>query len=388
MRKVWQSFFAVVITVCLVTTNLSVANAMLSEAASLAISAAGGILQEDDKKLEAAIIKGLANESEKQKLKKHIEDTRPMIREKSKFFNDVISPAFVWCMDVMPSVGNMLMGTVTSAYIMHYESKLEDKADSDVIKKFVELREHNIDAGQGIFEVLMDSMDPQYDKDTSKVTLITDATLILAKGKQNYDRYKSSAAAIATVLEAAGIAMQPEDIGDICTNKYKNATQNNNVTQNKTDNNINTQPTTENKGTSKNVSNVSNLSNASVGNVRLDDSMKTVNNKLGNPKKQSDRESGKVRCEYATMDVAYLNDKVVGIAVDDKSISTPKGIHAGSKLQDILDAYGSDYMLSTYDDLDLYEYKYTDDNGKVYYLRFAVKQGSGLVNYISVRYVD
>ncbi len=385
MPKLCQNLLAVLLTVCLVVTNVSVANAMLSEAASLAITAAGGMLQEDDKKLETEIIKGLADESEKQKLKEYVESTRPIIREKSKFFNDVISPAFVWCMKKMPSVGNVLMGTVISAYIMHYESNLEDEANSKVLKNFAELREHNIDAGQGIFETFMDALDPKYDNDTSNVTLITDATLIAAKGKQNYDRYKSSAAAIATVLETAGIVMQSEDIGDICTNQNKTTIQNNSVKSNNIDNSINEKPMTENKEVNKDVSHVS---DASISDISLNDSIKTVNSKLGNPKKQSQRESGKVRCEYATMDIAYLNDKVIGIAVDDQNISTPKGIHAGSKLQDVLNEYGTDYMLSAYDDMDLYEYMYTDDNGKTYCLRFAVKQSNDFVDYISIRYID
>ena len=360
--------------------NVSTADAMLSEAASLAISTAGGMLQEDDKKLEQEIINGMSDDEQKQKLKKHIEKTRPIIKDKSKFFNDVISPAFMWVMQISPSFGNIIMGTVTSAYVMHYKSNLEDDADSEVLRKFEELRGHNIDAGQWIFETFMDVMD-HYGNDTSGAVLITDGALLAAKGKQNYDRFTSSAAAIASVLEAAGIAMQPEDIGDICGNHFKENKQNKENKKNEQNsNNKNV-----NAGSSEKVNQ---MSNAQVGNIRLDEPMTSVNNKLGEPRKKTNKEDGKVDCEYAAMDVSYINNKAIGIAVDDKTISTPQDIHAGSFLQDVISKYGTDYMLSHYDDLDLYEYAYTDDNSRKYYLRFAVKQDSGVVKYISIRYVD
>jgi hypothetical protein len=88
------------------------------------------------------------------------------------------------------------------------------------------------------------------------------------------------------------------------------------------------------------------------------------------------------------MDVDYDYGAVICMAGDDASVSTPKGIHAGSSLQEVLNTYGSDYMLSSYDDLDLYEYKFRDDNQRQCLLRFAVRQGTGNVKYISVRYVN
>ena len=390
----------------LVLINLSTANAMLSEAASLAITAAGGMLQEDDKKLEQDIIKGLSDDAQKQQLKVYVENTRPIIRKKSEFFNSVISPAFLWCMNTMPSVGNFLMGTVTSAYIMHYENQLEKNTDSDVLKKFIELREHNIDAGQGMFETLMDANDPQYDKNTSNTTLITDGTLIAAKGMQNYNRYKSSAAAIAAVLEAANIPMQPEDVGDICINQYVNSTNNKSVqlppsedatksskpkTSSQDNNKTESPPITQSAPSSTNNDAVSlprPTSNATLGNVNLGDSPAEAERSLGNPTKKTVKEEGKLRYEYPLMDVAYDYGAVVGMAADDASVSTPKGIHASSSLQEVLNKYGSDYMLSTYDNLDLYEYKFTDENKRPYLLRFAIRQDTGNVKYISIRYVD
>lgn len=126
-------------------------------------------------------------------------------------------------------------------------------------------------------------------------------------------------------------------------------------------------------------------SNAMLGNVKLGDSPAEAERSLGNPTKKTVKEEGKLRYEYPLMDVAYDYGAVIGMAADDASVSTPKGIHAGSSVQEVLNTYGSDYMLSTYDNLDLYEYKFTDDNQRPYLLRFAVKQGTGNVKYISIR---
>ncbi|MBO6202298.1 MAG: hypothetical protein J6O13_02085 [Selenomonas sp.] len=129
-------------------------------------------------------------------------------------------------------------------------------------------------------------------------------------------------------------------------------------------------------------------SDALLGNVKLGYSLAEAESSLGSPSKKTVKEKGKLRYEYPLMDVAYDYGAVVGMATDDASVTTPKGIHAGSSLQEVMNKYGSDYMLSTYDNLDLYEYEFTDDNQKTYLLRFAVRQGTGNVKYISIRYVD
>ena len=129
-------------------------------------------------------------------------------------------------------------------------------------------------------------------------------------------------------------------------------------------------------------------SNAMLGNVKLGDSLALAEKTLGEPTKKTEKEAGKLRYVYPLMDVAYDFGEVTGMAADDASVTTPMGLHAGSSLQEVLNVYGAGYMLSTYGDLDLYEYKYKDENQRAYLLRFAVKQNSGVVNYISIRYVD
>lgn len=130
------------------------------------------------------------------------------------------------------------------------------------------------------------------------------------------------------------------------------------------------------------------MTNARLGNVTLGDTLADTERKLGEATKKEVRETNKLRYAYPAMDVAYDYGKVVGMAADDSNVATPKGIHTGSSLQDVFNSYGSNYMLSTYNDLDLYEYKFEDENGSPYILRFAVKQGTDRVNYISIRYAD
>ena len=130
------------------------------------------------------------------------------------------------------------------------------------------------------------------------------------------------------------------------------------------------------------------LGNSSLGSVTLGDSIEATNSKLGEATKKTVKEANKLRYEYPTMDVAYDYGRVVGIAADDKNIKTSKGIHAGSSLQDVFNNYGKNYILSNYENLELYEYTYKDDTNRDYILRFAVKQGSGVVKYISIRYAD
>lgn len=217
MRKKIVALFT---SMCILSANCTPANAMLSEAASIAINAVDGMLQEDDKKLESDILNIISNENEKEKLKTYIEKTRPLIKEKASFFNSTISPVFVWITYQSPALGNMLISTVLSAYIWKYKNELEDDNDTEAIKKFAELREHNIDAGQGIFEKHIELFVAPVDKDKSDLGLITDAGLMAMNAKQFYDRYESSAAAIAIVLEAVGVPMEQCDLADICSTKF------------------------------------------------------------------------------------------------------------------------------------------------------------------------
>ena len=371
------------VAICMVITYIPTANALVSETADLLINVADGALQTDDQKLVDEILTKLSDDKEKQKLKDYIEKTRPIILDKSQIFHKVLSPAFAWISKKSPTVGNLLAQGVLNAYIIHFESTLED-TDSEVLKKFAELREHNIDAGKDIFVLFVECFIVPKDKEDNNMIIAFEAGTQYENYSILINKYNSSAAAIAEVLEAAGIEMRPEDVGDICSNDYKDA-KNNKTTKNSNDKVTGTKNNSASGSVQKN--NSSN-DNASLGKVKLGDSIEATDRKLGEATKKTTKEANKLRYEYSTMDVAFDFGKVIGIAADDKSVKTSKGLHAGSSLQEVLDTYGKDYILSNYDNLDLYEYKYKDEKGKDYILRFAVQQGSAIVKYISIRYAD
>ena len=220
MQKI---FIGAAMCLCILFSNVQPAHAVISETADLAIGAAAGLLQTDDKQLEQEIIAELQNPAEIEKLKIYIEKTRPLIQEKTKSFNDTWL-SVLYFLDQIPLIGGATVSATLNGYIWKYEHDLKDFADSSTLKKFAELREHNIDAGQGLFEIGFDMMTKTYDKDTGTAVVATDLALFAAKGKQQTNRYQSSAAAIATILEFAGIAMQPEDVGDICSRSSKTST--------------------------------------------------------------------------------------------------------------------------------------------------------------------
>ena len=109
-----------------------------------------------------------------------------------------------------------------------------------------------------------------------------------------------------------------------------------------------------------------------VGGIKLGDSLSDVSHTLGDPIKKTDKGGNQLSYEYQSMDVAYDSGSVIGLATDAKNVSTPRGIHAGSSLNEVLVKYGQNYILSAYDNLDLYEYKLQDENNRPYMLRFAV----------------
>lgn len=373
--------FFICLSLCIgiLFANVSTTHAVISETADLAISAAQGLMQTDDTKLEEEIIKGLQNPAEVENLRNYVEKTRPIIQDKTKFFNGTLTTALVFTSKI-PLVGGAAKSAILNAYVMKYESDLEKYADSDVTKKFAELREHNIDAGQGLFELFFDMMFQEYDKDASKVVVATDFTLLMAKGKQQSDRYKSSAAAIATVLERAGIAMQPEDVGDICSRSSKNSspTNSNQPTQTQTP-----APSAPQKTSSTKASN-----EISIGGVSLGDSINSVSGKFGQPSKNDTAPTGFARLSYGSaFAVDYNHDKAACLISYSPNYSTSRGIHVGSTMQDFIAAYGDDYSIYRNGGLEMYEYRSRFD-GKDIITRFAVKEGQSSVHYISIRYAD
>ena len=124
----------------------------------------------------------------------------------------------------------------------------------------------------------------------------------------------------------------------------------------------------------------------SLGSVSLGDPETSLDS-LGKPDKRTVRDDGRVDYEYADIEVHCKEGKVHTLVSNSAMVSTPKGIHEQSSLQEVLSAYGQDYIKSQYEKLDLYEYKMSDEIGRPCMLRFAINQSNQRVKYISIRHL-
>ncbi|MCR5438582.1 MAG: hypothetical protein K6F01_03995 [Selenomonas sp.] len=97
------------------------------------------------------------------------------------------------------------------------------------------------------------------------------------------------------------------------------------------------------------------------------------------------QKDGMVFYQYPTVEVGTSGDIVTSLVSETDSAVTKRGLHQGSSLSEVKNTYGTDYMKSEYGGKDLYEYRYTDLQGQMGILRFAVVQGTDTVNYISIR---
>ena len=99
-------------------------------------------------------------------------------------------------------------------------------------------------------------------------------------------------------------------------------------------------------------------------------------------KKDPKQEGSMLRHYYADMQIVEENGKITALVSETDKVSTKRGIHQGSTLDEVQKAYGTD-TFSQSDDGDgrtLYEYKFTGQDDRVGLLRFAVKDGSQLAS--------
>ncbi len=91
---------------------------------------------------------------------------------------------------------------------------------------------------------------------------------------------------------------------------------------------------------------------------------------------------------YPGIKVASEGNRIDFIQSSDMRVVTSRHISPGDRIEDVLDIYGDNPMKSTYDNLDLYEYKTKDQAGRAGILRFAVDKKNKWIDYISVRIAD
>ena len=102
--------------------------------------------------------------------------------------------------------------------------------------------------------------------------------------------------------------------------------------------------------------------------------------------------------KFPSIEITVKNSSADMIVSIVPGVHTPRGITSSGKLtggiidvrastlSNVIDAYGSEYKKSQYEDLDLYEYTITSRQGQPCILRFAVGQDDKKVHYISIRH--
>lgn len=108
---------------------------------------------------------------------------------------------------------------------------------------------------------------------------------------------------------------------------------------------------------------------------------------LGDPKNKVQVQDG-LSYDYGDIEIIVNSkDMVANIITDNKKISTRRWVHPGTAIRIVKERYGENFILSSFGEYDLYEYPY-DEFGYKYILRFAVKQGTETVSYISWRILE
>jgi|GEM_PF-6950909 len=131
----------------------------------------------------------------------------------------------------------------------------------------------------------------------------------------------------------------------------------------------------------------SNESELSLGGIAIDMSKDEVYHLLGKETEITNPDKNQhYHYQYKDMEVVITNGVVTGFVSKTDNGVTKRGIHQGSSLQDVLNAYGDSSMKFQYDRWMLYEYKFTSSKGKECLLRFAI--AGNKVDYISARLLN
>lgn len=123
----------------------------------------------------------------------------------------------------------------------------------------------------------------------------------------------------------------------------------------------------------------------SLKDIKLGDSINSVVQKLGEPKSKKQKQDG-LSNDYGDIEVIINpQNTVINILTDQNAVSTRRGIHPGSSLDDVKQAYGTSYNKIDLGDLELYEYSFAPKSQNSHILRFAVNKSSNTVGYIGCR---
>lgn len=125
----------------------------------------------------------------------------------------------------------------------------------------------------------------------------------------------------------------------------------------------------------------------SLGALSIGDNESKVYQVLGQPN-TTRTENGEQRLKYGTVEVVLKNGKISALVSQSAEFETPRSIREGSSAQEVFNAYGKDYVESSFENDTLYEYKINSVDGTPCWLRFSVRNSDGKVDYISARFAQ
>ena len=131
-----------------------------------------------------------------------------------------------------------------------------------------------------------------------------------------------------------------------------------------------------------------NAKDLSLGELSIDDRAEKVASKMGKADSSSTDSDGGQRLKFKDAEVVIKNGKISALVSFSPALKTPRGIHEGSTVQEVLDKYGTGCMKTSYGEQTLYEYAVTSADGTPCLLRFAINNSNGKVDYISERFAQ
>ena len=131
-----------------------------------------------------------------------------------------------------------------------------------------------------------------------------------------------------------------------------------------------------------------NAKDLSLGELSIDDRAEKVASKMGKADSSSTDSDGGQRLKFKDAEVVIKNGKISALVSFSPVLKTPRGIHEGSSVQEVLEKYGTGCMKTSFGDQTLYEYAVTSADGTPCLLRFAINNSNGKVDYISERFAQ
>ena len=176
----------------------------ITNAADTVQNTAAQFINPQNAALRDELMNLLQNDANKQELAQYIEATRPVIDKYQGYFDHAVS-ASMWCENNIPVIGQLLGAVIISAVNHFYEQELQELAQSDIAKKFAQLRAANLDKDVVIFQKAID-----YYAENKKIDL-----QFAQNFQQDLNEKLEAARLLKNVIDGAGIQFDIKDIGTL-----------------------------------------------------------------------------------------------------------------------------------------------------------------------------